>query len=93
MESEGGTSAAERITYGHRLCTARRPKGADLEALVAFFGRENARFTADPAAARAVLGKAQAAAPDDAALTTADEAALTMVANVLLNLDDTITRE
>ena len=93
MEREGGTSAAERIAYGHRLCTARAPADADLGALVAFFGRENARFAGDPAAARAVLGLGEAAAPDDAVAATADEAALTMVANVLLNLDGTITRE
>jgi len=93
MEREGGASAAERIAYGHRLCTARAPADADLGALVAFFGRENARFAGDPAAARAVLGLGEAAAPDDAVAATADEAALTMVANVLLNLDGTITRE
>jgi hypothetical protein len=40
-----------------------------------------------------VLGLGVAAAPDDAVAATADEAALTMVANVLLNLDGTITRE
>jgi hypothetical protein len=97
MAREGGTRAADRIAYGHRLCTARRPADADLEALLAFFGRESARFAGDPAAARAVLGSEQPAPPaaaegggDEAA---ADEAALTMVANVLLNLDSTITRE
>ena len=40
MAREGGTRAAERIAYGHRLCTARRPAEPDLDALVAFFGRE-----------------------------------------------------
>jgi hypothetical protein len=93
LAREGGTRAAERIAYGHRLCTARRPAEPDLDALVAFFGRENARFAGDPASARAVLGLGEAAAPDDAVAATAGDAALTMVASVLLNLDATITRE
>ncbi len=93
MAREGGALPAERIAYGHRICTARRPADADLETLLAFHGREAARFASDPAAARALLG----AGPDQAAgaeeNASAGQAALTMVASVLLNLDATLTRE
>ena len=93
MAREGGTRAAERIAYGHRLCTARRPAEPDLDALVAFFGREKARFAGDAAAARSVAGLPEPVPGSVEPESPAEVAALTMVANVLLNLDATVTRE
>ncbi|HEY7923516.1 MAG TPA: PSD1 and planctomycete cytochrome C domain-containing protein [Vicinamibacteria bacterium] len=93
MAREGGTRAAERIAYGQRLCTARRPAEPDLDTLVAFFGREKARFTGDAAAARSVAGLPEPVPGSVLPESPAEAAALTMVANVLLNLDATITRE
>jgi hypothetical protein len=93
MAREGGRELAGRIAYGHRLCTARWPGPADLETLVAFYGRERARFAEDPAGAVALVRTAgSTSAPGDAS-SPAETAALTMVANVLLNLDATLTRE
>lgn len=87
MMAEGGGDAASRLTLGHRLCTARRPAEADLAALLAFHERERARFSREPESARELLA-------EDAGKTEATErAALTMVANVLLSLDATLTRE
>jgi mono/diheme cytochrome c family protein len=85
--AEGGATVPERIVYAYRLCTARRPSPPDLEALVAFHDREKARFDAAPERARALL-EAPSAAPGDGG-----RAALTMVANVLLSMDATLTRE
>ena len=93
MAREGGTRAAERIAYGHRLCTARRPAEPDLDALVAFFGREKARFAGDATAARSVAGLPEPVPGSVEPESPAEVAALTMVANVLLNLDATVTRE
>jgi hypothetical protein len=93
MAREGGTRTAERIAYGHRLCTAQQPAAADLDALLAFFAREQARFAGDAAAARALVGLPP---PEPGGLEPegpTEQAALTMVANVLLNLDATLTRE
>jgi hypothetical protein len=81
--------AAERIAYGHRLCTARGLAGDGLAALLAFHEREAERFAKDPAAAQALL----AAREDAGGRSDPERAALTMVANVLLNLDATLTRE
>ncbi len=87
MMAEAGGDAAARVTYGHRLCTARRPAEADLAALLAFHERERARFSREPESAKALLA-------EDAGKPEATErAALTMVANVLLSLDATLTRE
>ena len=85
--AEAGPGAMEHITYAYRLCAGRRPGPADLQALVAFHDREKARFAASPASARALLAAAAPGAGD------ADRAALTMVANVLLSMDATLTRE
>ena len=87
MMEEGGGDAAARVAYGYRLCTARRPGEADLAALLAFYERERARFAREPESAKALL------AGDAGKPEAAERAALTMVANVLLSLDATLTRE
>jgi hypothetical protein len=52
MEREGGEGPADRIAYGYRLCTARRPSAADLDRLVALHAREAERL-----AGRATAGQ------------------------------------
>ena len=84
--AEAAATPEERAAHAFRLCTARRPKPAELAPLVSFQERQLARFRADPEAARAIAG---VAAPGEAA----ERAAWTMVANVLLNLDETLTKE
>ncbi|HEX4609938.1 MAG TPA: DUF1549 and DUF1553 domain-containing protein, partial [Urbifossiella sp.] len=85
MKAEGGAAPADRLTYGFRLVTARRPTAAELAVLTDGYAADLARFRADPAAAARLLG---AGAADAAEL-----AALTLSANVLLNLDEVVTRE
>jgi Protein of unknown function (DUF1553)/Protein of unknown function (DUF1549)/Planctomycete cytochrome C len=87
MIAEGGGGARERIAIGYRLCTARSPADADLRSLEAFYEQEAARFAAEPKAATDLLAE-DANPPDPAA-----RAALTMVGNVLLSLDATLTKE
>jgi cytochrome c553 len=84
---EAGPDAEARATRAFRLCTARAPKPAELAPLLAFQAQQRARFEGDGDAARAVLG-------ESATLADAPErAAWTMVANVLLSLDETLTKE
>jgi hypothetical protein len=87
MMAEGGGDAASRLAYGHRLCTARLPGERDLAVLREFYERERTRFSREPEKA-AVLLAGDAGAPE-----ACERAALTMVANVLLSLDATLTRE
>jgi hypothetical protein len=89
IAAERGVTAAERIAYGHRLCTARSPADDDVATLLAFHEREAERFAEDPAAAKALLAAGEGAG----GWSDPERAALTMVANVLLNLDATLTRE
>jgi cytochrome c553 len=81
-----------RAVHVFRLGTARRPSAPELARLLRFYGDEAARFARDDAAARAVTdGGAGHADPGGAA--RAERAAWTMVASVVLNLDETVTKE
>ncbi len=83
---EAGQEPEARAAYTFRLCTGRQPRPEDVAPLVAFFQRESSRFSSDGAAAAKVAG------PGDTA-SAAERAAWTMVANVVLNLDETLTKE
>ncbi|HEY1186049.1 MAG TPA: PSD1 and planctomycete cytochrome C domain-containing protein [Gemmata sp.] len=88
MRVEGGKGAAERLTYGFRLVTGRKPTAAELAVLTEGYSADLARFQKDAEAAKKLLGGAPAKGAD-----LAEHAALTLAANVLLNLDETVTRE
>jgi hypothetical protein len=86
MIGEGGADPDSRVVYGFRLCVARRPKPEELRKIVGWFEKERGFFAQNPSEASKVAGAAQAA-------NAAEAAAWTMVANVLLNLDETLTKE
>src|SRR5581483_5203900 len=87
MQREGGTDARAQLAYGFRLCLARRPKPAELARLESLYARELAHYRQDAKAALTVLGEKEAPP------TAPEAAALTVVSNVLLNLDETLTKE
>jgi hypothetical protein len=92
--TEGGKADAERIEYAFRRCVARRPGVEESAALLALLAKQKQHF-ADPAAKPWELAAADPAKPPalPAGTTPADLAAWTVVSRVLLNLDETITRE
>jgi hypothetical protein len=91
MLDEGGTSPADRISHGFRLALGRRPDPVELATLVAGFETDLARFVAaaDEAAKYAAAGLVRK--PDGT--TDAEFAAASLAANVILNLDEFVTRE
>lgn len=89
MLHEGGADDAERLMYGFRLVTSRPPAGNECEVLKEDLAAQRAHFEADPAAARKVIGVGESPVP--AGVPAPDLAAYTMVANLLLNLDETVT--
>ena len=91
MMTEGGASAAERLSYGFRLATARLPEQSELAVLTELFDEQLARFTADTESAAALLKVGES--PRNESLDAAQHAAYTLAANVILNLDETITKE
>jgi cytochrome c553 len=84
---EAGSSATERATYGFRLCVSRHPTQKELDQLLAFYSSELSRFQADSAIACQVTGTKVAG------VETPELAAWTMVSNLLLSLDETLTKE
>jgi hypothetical protein len=87
-----GPEPEARAVHAFRLCTARRPSGDELAPLLRFYRDQAARFASDDAAAQAVAGRgAEGSGQGEGAL--AEQAAWTMVANVVLNLDETLTKE
>jgi len=85
---EAGPDPSQRTTYGFRLCVSRHPDRKELEELVSFRDQQLERFRKDEKAASEVV-KGVTNPPSD----IADLASWTMVSNVLLNLDETITKE
>jgi hypothetical protein len=86
MKTEGGSDDSSWIRYGFRLVTSRPPTAAELAGTLAYQHEQAARFAADFKAAAAVLGMKDGV-PDP------ELAALTVTANVLLNLDEALTKE
>ena len=89
--SEGGSSPAQQITLAMRLCVSREPTSAERAALEELYERRYAAFRADAAAADALAQQFASLWPAEA--DRAQWAAWTLVANTLLNLDETMTRE
>ncbi len=79
---------ASRVTYGFRRVLSRHPSAEELERMLEFYRTQLDRFRGDPQAAQEVIKGG-----GSSALDVADQAAWTMVANVLLNLDETMTKE
>jgi hypothetical protein len=87
---EGGATMAERLTYAFKLCTARAPTAREIAILAGTYERQRARFKKDVAAARELIGIGDKERPAD--VDDGELAAWTAVGNVLLNLDETITK-
>ncbi len=91
MIRKGGLTTKERIAYGFRRATARAPQADELRILHQGLEARLARFRADPDAA-AQLVRIGDSKPDPS-MDEVELAAYAVTANVLLNLDETITRE
>jgi mono/diheme cytochrome c family protein len=87
---QGGATLEERMRFAFVLCTSRPPRPQELEVLVRLFGAELKRFQQNPAAAAKLTSVGELPRPAD--LDAAELAAWTAIGNVLLNLDETITK-
>ena len=91
MMTEGGETPAERVDFAYRLATAHRPSPAAEAILVDGFRRHLERYQADRRAALDLISQGESAR--DETLDVAELASYTMVANLILNFDGTITKE
>jgi len=88
--TEGGATPADRIAYGYRLVLARRPAAEEAAIVQTLFEKELARYQQNPEAAGKAIRTGES--PPKASLAEPELAAYTLVANLLLNLDETVTR-
>jgi hypothetical protein len=90
MLRHGGSTPEERIAWGWRAVTARRPGAEEVAIVRETLAEHQARYAADPEAARAAVSYGER--PPDASLPPEELAAYTLVANLLFNLDETVTK-
>jgi hypothetical protein len=88
MSAEAGSSVKEQIDYGYRLAISRSPSETERQRVLNFYNEQLAAYQKDPSAAARTL-----AMKSSPSRNAPEMAALTMVANVLLNMDESITKE
>lgn len=91
MLLQGGNSPAERVSFAFQLATARKPKPEERKLLCGLLERRLGVYHKDPAAAKAFLSVG--ASKPDSQLDQIELAAYANVASLILNLDETITRD
>jgi hypothetical protein len=84
------SSDKDRAIHGFRLCVARQPSAVELDLLMHLYQENLEQYKKAPAAALALATSGIGAPPKE--MNTAELAAWTVIANVLLNLDETITK-
>jgi hypothetical protein len=88
---EGGNDDRSRAVFGFRLCTGRLPDAAELKQLLTMVDEEKNNFENNTVRAIKVAAVDPNSLPENVNLHKVAE--WTMVARVLLNLDETITKE
>jgi hypothetical protein len=90
MLVEGGKTPAERIRFGYRVVLAREPEALEAEVVGKTLTQFLERYEKDPASAAKVVRVGES--PVRAGLAEPELAAYTLIANLLLNLDETVMR-
>lgn len=84
IAAEGGTTPTAQIGYAFLLIASRAPASVEIDRMLSWLSNETAYFKAHSSEAVKIAGAASKDAVTDAAWT--------MLANVLLNLDEAVTR-
>jgi mono/diheme cytochrome c family protein len=87
-DAPAGVTTRSRAAYGVKVVLSREARADEVSRLVSLYEGERRHYEKRSGAAREVVG-GRGNGPDDAA----DLAAWTIVANVLLNLDETVTKQ
>jgi hypothetical protein len=87
---EGGASPRQRIAFAFKLCTARAPTEEEVAVLLGVYEKQRARLQREPEAAKRLVGVGESPRPE--LVDVAELATWTTIGNILLNLDETITK-
>jgi len=88
LVAEGGSTLPQRISYGYQITASRPPTESEMSKVAEFYQKQLKVYEADRTSAYQTIG-AKAGSVQNAP----EMAALTMLANVLLNMDEAITKE
>jgi hypothetical protein len=88
--TEGGRSPEERLTFLYRVVLARRPDPDETGLLMKALARQQELFAADPESARKAIHTGEST-PKKVA-SDVETATWTMLASLVMNLDETVTR-
>ncbi|MEK6476895.1 DUF1553 domain-containing protein [Catalinimonas sp. 4WD22] len=88
MMTEGGIETDKQIAFGFQALTSRRPDPRELQLLTSLYQEELEVFKSDPVSADSLLQVGEY--PRDQQLAKAELAALTVVANTLVNYDEAV---
>lgn len=91
MLAEGGKTDDERIRYGMKLLVAREPSARELEVLKGNLSYHRDYFATNPGRVESYLLKGES--PRDAKLKDSEQAAYMALASLMLNLDETVTKD
>jgi len=87
---EGGGDDAARVRWAWRVVTARQPEAGEAKIITDVLAGHRARFAKDADAAKKLIAFGESKA--DPKLAPVDLAAWTLVANLLLNLDEVVNK-
>ena len=87
---EAGPTTDERLVYMFRLATARKPDSQDLAELTAALQDFLAHYTKQAGAAKELIAIGES--KPDPKYNPSELAAWTMIGNVILNLDEVMTK-
>jgi len=90
MLKEGGNADGDRLRYGFRLATARAPTEAESAVLLETFTAQRARYAANEGEAAKTIRVGDSPVPEG--VPAVDLAAYTLMANLILNLDEVVTK-
>jgi hypothetical protein len=91
MMKQGGTGPEDRSTFAYLLAVSRKPRESERSVMLDVYSSSLEHFRKDKKAAKALLGIGES--KRDESLDAAEHAAWTVVAGLVLNLDETLTRE
>ncbi len=91
MRRAGSATVSERLAHGFEMAVSRLPEPPEAAILQRAFVRQQGSFRDDPEAAEALLS--QGDSPSSGGADASELAAYAMVAAMILNLDETVTKQ
>ena len=88
---QGGATAGDQMKYAFRLATSRLPNDGEMQVLNDNYAEQLLFYQGNKEAATQLVSVGES--KRDEAIDVSDLAAMTMMANLILNLDETISKE